>query len=147
MLFGTCHYICYEVAIREYLSMSCTAMGNERLSLCRCQLSQVIQRQTLIKTQFSQHKSVLCEKCRAFCLIVLFISWTYSSLICIQSSAFLPPSLSLSVALSSSMTRNHRHFTCPLTRGWYFSAQAYAKLTFYCEQLLPCTLPGLEKMI
>lgn len=46
-----------RVSARELLVV---AMGNERRSPRRCQLSRVIQRQTLIKTQSSQHKSALC---------------------------------------------------------------------------------------
>lgn len=118
-----------------------TSMGNEHLSLCRCHLSQAIQRQTLIKTQSSQHKSALCWMCWAFCLLpdcaVHLIKVSLPNLYS-EFSPSLFRSLSLSLALSlSSMDRNDRIFTSPLTPGWCFSAQAYAKVTFYCEQLLP----------
>lgn len=79
--------------------------------------------------------------CWASCLSAWLCcsSPTRSSLICIQSSTPLSLSLPLapSFSLSSSVDRNDRHFTGPWTHRWYFSALAYAKLTFYCESYCP----------
>lgn len=70
------------------------AIRNECLSLCRCHLSEVIQRHgeaSLIETQFSQHKSALVLNVLGFlldCIVLLHLT---------QYSEF-----SLSLSLSSS---------------------------------------------
>lgn len=70
-----------------------------------------------------------------FCLIMLFIT-----------DLFLPVlysefSLSFSLSLSSSMNRNVRNVTSPLTHGRYVSVQVYGKLTHFFTVHSCCPLP------